>query len=284
MKLLRTSSSLLCGTLKKIGTAMLSPVLLLVASQVALAQTTADLVERYMTTVQAEFASKVDTKNAAAGQKVTLLTKKAATLADGTELPKGTRLVGRIVEVHASGNERSGSALTLIFDQAELGGGKVLPVRSLMRTLSPMTANPSGASFGQSDPMRAEQPGVTPGGGTYPRAANGRDEDVRGGLGSNDPFGSGNVGSRTTRPGVGLPSPVPATIPGSSSEGPRATRDGGVTVGSTPQATGLDGVLLAKKTVGADGVAIDASGTLIGLGRNVHLETGTLIVLGVIGR
>src|SRR5215469_10173445 len=54
---------------------------------------------RYMTPVKAEMATKLDTKTATVGQALMMKTDAAATLADGTEIPEGTKLTGRVVGV-----------------------------------------------------------------------------------------------------------------------------------------------------------------------------------------
>ncbi|CAN5735069.1 hypothetical protein BH10ACI4_BH10ACI4_30580 [soil metagenome] len=253
----------------------------------ALAQTS-ELIERYMTSVQTELAGKVDTKTAAAGQQIILLTRKAATLADGTDIPKGSKLVGHIVEVHASGGDRAGSTLTLLFDRMELDGGRSLPVRSMMRTLTP-----TSATSVPNDSIRADQRGAGPLGSMDTMSADTRGMggtgaggvSSRGGLGTgaSDPAAGGIGGGRTSRRG---PVPTPAMIPDAvgTTQQDTATRQEGETVGSAPRPTGLEGVLLAKRIASQGAASADTSGTLIGMGRTIRIEGGTVIVLGVIGR
>jgi hypothetical protein len=52
----------------------------------------------------------------------------------------------------------------------------------------------------------------------------------------------------------------------------------GETVSTTPHATGLPGVVLSTSTAG------DVSGILMASGKNISLDTGTQITLGVITR
>jgi hypothetical protein len=63
-----------------------------------------------------------------------------------------------------------------------------------------------------------------------------------------------------------------------------ATAQGGETVGSAPRLTGLPGVMLANRVAGAGGAALNVSGTLIDYGKNIHLDGGTQMVLGVIAQ
>jgi hypothetical protein len=57
-----------------------------------------------------------------------------------------------------------------------------------------------------------------------------------------------------------------------------AVTQAGETVSTAPHATGLPGVVLATS------VTADVSGTLMASGRNISLESGTQMTLGVIAR
>src|SRR6202035_948106 len=55
-----------------------------------------------MSPVKGELVSKLDTKTAKTGDSVVVQTKSSAKTADGTEIPKGSKLVGRVLAVHPS--------------------------------------------------------------------------------------------------------------------------------------------------------------------------------------
>jgi hypothetical protein len=95
------------------------------------------LIDRYLTPVRAQVAGKVDTKNAAPGQGITLEVLADAKLANGTELSKGSKLVGRIVRARAYEKDQSAALLSLSIDHAVLKDGKTVPVRCVIRTLTP---------------------------------------------------------------------------------------------------------------------------------------------------
>ena len=61
-----------------------------------------------MSPVSGELMSKLDSKTAKAGDSVVIQTKSSAKTADGTEIPKGSKLVGHVLVVHA---ERGGREL-----------------------------------------------------------------------------------------------------------------------------------------------------------------------------
>ncbi len=262
------------------------------------------ITDRYLTAVQVEMASKVDTKNAAVGQEFSARTLQEARLADGTVLPRGTKLVGHVLQVRAGGPEAS-AVLTLAFDHAEVAG-KSVPVRSVIRAVAPNAAAanrdrlaepPIGDSSGSMGTtgrgssrggggVAGGMPGTTvptvnpgrPVGSTIPGSAGSSD----GGMGGGGMGGGGMGGS--TVPSIGDSEP---TIGGRAADigslggvrGAQATRkvsDAGETLSQAPKATGLPGVMLWATPT--------ASGTLTAMGRNISLESGMQLTLGVITR
>ena len=81
-----------------------------------------------MVTAQATLTQTLDTKKAQPGQQLRVTLSKTVRLKDGTELPRGTQLIGTVVSSPANAN--STSTLELRFTQAELKGGKVLPIKA----------------------------------------------------------------------------------------------------------------------------------------------------------
>jgi hypothetical protein len=79
--------------------------------------------------VNCELVSKLDSKTAKSGDSVVVQTKASLKTADGTEIPKGSQLVGHVLAAKpsAAGDK---SQVALQFDQFEFKGGQNLPVRS----------------------------------------------------------------------------------------------------------------------------------------------------------
>lgn len=75
-----------------------------------------------------------------------------------------------------------------------------------------------------------------------------------------------------TQPAGGIPDAPVATSPVTS------TAEGGETVRVAPKPTGVPGVLLYASPTS------DVSGTVIGYDRNVHLDNGVQLTLGMISR
>lgn len=218
--------------------------------------------DRYLTSVHTELTGKVDSKNAVVGQEVSARLTENAKLADGTALPKGTKLAGRVNEVQAM--ENGGRALlALTFDHAEMKGGKTLQVRCVLQMLgpppSPVMSNSAMA------PIPGEPIGVGPT-SAGPRGVG----NNTGGAG-----GTGRQGGRTVGP-VG-PDPRGTLEPVTPAPG-GVVASAGERVSAAPRPTGLPGVALSTASTAY------SSGTLLSSGRNITLESGTQITLGVIAR
>lgn len=229
------------------------------------AQSTA-VTDRYLTSVNTELTTKVDSKNAVPGQEIAARITETTKLADGTTLPKGSKLAGRVTQVQPMANAGGRSLLAMTFDHAELKGGKTIQVRSVMQMVGP-AASISMSNNGM-QPMPGEPIGVAP------MSAGGR-----GGLGTAaSQAGSARSGGRPAAPPVGANADTRGTLdPMTPTEG-GAVASAGESVSAAPKATQLPGVMLSTA-----GTAY-SSGTLLGSGRNVTLESGTRITLGVIAR
>jgi hypothetical protein len=273
------------------------------------------ITDRYLTAVPVEMASKVDTKNAAVGQEVSARTLAEARLANGTVLPKGTKLVGHVIQAKPGGQDLGRAVLTLTFDVAEVKPGQNVPVRSVIRAVAPNVAAaanremmaapamplPSAASPGT--PGRGSRGGVAGGmpGTTMPSIGTGGGAGGVGGYpGSNNPQVGmpGGGGAGTSGGGMGGPAGMPgSTGPSIGDTGPvasgplsnlgslggpavgmadRRVDDAGDSVSGAPKSTGLPGVMLWATPT--------ASGMLTAFGKNVSLESGVQLTLGVITR
>jgi hypothetical protein len=229
--------------------------------------------DRYLTAVQTELTGKLDSKTAVVGQEVDARTRLAATLADGTALPSGTKLVGHVTQVQAQSADQPYAILAISFDRAELKGEKMVALRSVIRMVGPPAAVPTGpdpfaasnGAMGASAPMSgaAQMGGASAGGG---RASAG---PVGGTMDGTLP------GPRTTSIGQSVGSTL-GDVPSGGPVSPVAKA--GETVSMAPRATGLPGVVLMMTGAG------NASGTLTAQGKNISLASGTVITMGVIAR
>jgi hypothetical protein len=95
--------------------------------------------------VLSELTSKVDTKKSKVGDTVTAKTLNPLQMNDGSVLPPGTKLVGKVTQVQP---KSSGSAsLAIIFDQIDKKGSASIQVRGLVVAVAPpLSMSDSGGS------------------------------------------------------------------------------------------------------------------------------------------
>ncbi len=237
------------------------------------AQVNAEVIDRYLTSVETELTGKVDSKSAVAGQQVSAKIRASVSLADGTSLPKGTRLVGHLTQVQAYSKDQPYATLAMSFDHAELKGGQSVALRVVIRAVAP-PERPSAAQISGLATDKAVAP-TQVGSLGGPASASSRS-----GLGSGGAVGLGGAPVRSVEQ-AGSPA-IADRVPG----GP--VNSAGETVSSAPRATALPGVVLSnsaptsKSESGAG--AANVSGTLRAAGRNISLDSGTEITMGVIAR
>jgi hypothetical protein len=169
------------------------------------------------------------------------------------------------------------------FDRAELKGGQSLAIHSVIESVEPPV---DLAAQNQNSSMDAMPAGAGYGGGAM---AGGR-ASGSGAMASGGPLrGTVGGGANTTtgEPGVGLG--TGSTVGGRERATTGAAGDANSRVGSfVRQVPGASGIVVAHAT-GVEGVSLanqgmgSASGTLFAARKNVHLDGGTQITLGVAG-
>jgi hypothetical protein len=208
-----------------------------------------------MSPINGELVSALDSKTAKTGDSVVIKTKSATTTADGTQIPKGTKLVGHVLGVKPSGTENANSQVALQFDHAELQGGQTLPIHSELQSVAP--------SDGQASSAVASAPGAAPAGGV----PNG------GSMTGSSPAGSSAAQSSAPQMGNGS-----ADSAGGPAPGTVVARTGNIAI----RTTSIPGVLLAVNEPGQqDPRMAQSSGILLGAKRDIHLDQGTMVVIGV---
>lgn len=213
--------------------------------------------------VKGELVSKLDTKTAKTGDDVVVQTKSAVKTADGTEIPKGSKLMGHVLAVKASSAGQN-SQVALQFDHAELAGGQSVPIQTQIQAIgSGSEASSSGPSEMGAPSTSNSSPGMN---GASP-SANGAASPER------SPAAAGSS------PGY---APAPSASAGAVSSGPAAgtvvARTGNIAI----RATSVPGVLLANNEAGArDPRMAQASSILLGAQKDVQLNSGTPVIVGV---
>lgn len=204
-----------------------------------------------MSPVTAELVSKLDSKTAKTGDSVVVQTKASIKTADGTEIPKGSKLVGHVLAAKPSA-AGDNSQVALQFDHFELKGGQNLPVRSQIQSITP-----AGGAASTSGP--GAMSGPTAGGSSNP-----------GTSGTN----GGNRASGAQQ-GTGADSGAAADPPAA---GTVVARTGSIAIATTS----VPGVLLANNAPGQqDPRMAQASSILLGAKQDIQLDGGTQMVVGV---
>jgi hypothetical protein len=199
--------------------------------------------------------SKLDSKTAKTGDSVVVQTKSSVKTANGTEIPKGSKLVGRVLGAKPSGPGEN-SQVALQFDHFELKGGQSVPVHSQIQSIAPAGGAASASASAMSGPPA--------GGSSNP---------------SNPGTGGTNAGSTASSApqstGAGSGAAAESTAPAA---GTVVARTGNIAIATTS----VPGVLLANNSPGQqDPRMAQASSILLGAKQDIQLDGGTQMVLGV---
>lgn len=247
------------------------------------------------TEVSAVLNKRIDSKNAKVGDEVTAKTTSEAKLANGTKIPKGSRLTGHVTEVEPKSHDNRNGLVAFAFDHAVLRDGQQIPVHVLMRAMAAPAPVDAGANMsddmmgGGNAGMMAPGASAAPGGGGAVRSAGapasgangvlrgttGMAADTGGTLGANAASGLDATAARA-RDSLGRDTTAVAGMAASSTSfsGTVANLSGVMftTVHASGDASGS----------GASGAAGASTATLVtARGRNVSLDSGTQMTLAV---
>ncbi|MBT9329947.1 hypothetical protein [Paracidobacterium acidisoli] len=232
------------------------------------------------TQVSAELTKKIDTKNAKVGDEVAARTTNSTRLSDGTRLPRGSRLIGKVTEVQAKEGRHGASHLAFAFDHAVMHDGRQIPVHAMLTSLSVPTVAASaegsddGMGSGSSEMAGGSMRGAGRMGGGSGGALGGA-AHATGGLVSNTAGAAGSTADGALQ-----------TTAGAADSGLRAT---GAAAGSAAGSAGsttalglnripvgnLPGVTFSSGAGAGSTTALDASG------RNIDLESGSQMTLNL---
>ena len=222
--------------------------------------------------VKAELVSKLDSKSAKPGDPVVVKTREKVMTADGTEIPKGSKLMGHVTKVQAHSDTSQNSELALLFDQAQLKGGQTVAIHSTIQSVSPAEGAGQSANLMNGSPMTS--PGGAPGGGGA--SPGGAMSGSRGGAPGSS-TGSGPQPAASSTP-VTTATADQSSPQGSGNGSGSGSAAGRVVAGSGPTAirtTDIPNVFLASNA------ALQDSGVLFAAKDNVHLDGGTQMVLDI---
>jgi hypothetical protein len=253
--------------------------------------------------VTGKLVDKLDSKSAKQGDSVVVKTDENLQISQGTEIPKGSKLIGHVTNVQPRTEGRENSQIAIQFDRAELKGGQSLPIESVIQSVAPADdmqatsgiSNPPGVDGSTSATVPTGGMGSTSGaattnpgmGSTGNSSMNQSNMDNRPGTGS----------SSTMQPGVATQAGVAGQNPDSNRANSASAAMGSSASGSLAQANPAPGSIVARngnvaiRTTSVPGVLLandihglpfsNASGMLLGARRDVRLDGGTRFVLAV---
>ncbi len=209
--------------------------------------------------ISGELVDKLDSKSAKVGDRVVLKTRSTVRTDNGVEIPKGSKLIGRVTGVESVGATETNAQIALAFDRVELKDGEALSLHGEIRSLAP--SGGESDSGGPADPMAAAPSNVAPG------------------HAPGDMYGS----TPTATPPAQIPrarqadsSSSVVNASGSSGAGSVVARSGDLVI----RTTAIPGLLLTNHEQASP--AAQSSSILLGAKRDVHLESGTRVVLAVV--
>ena len=224
-----------------------------------------------MRSVTGQLEGKLDSKTAKPGDPVFLKTTDKAKSADGMVIPRGSRLVGHVTEVRAHGRGHEESRMGLEFDRLELKNGQSMAIHSMIQSVQPSTAAMAAGSMDDESALSAPMAGGSAMAGGGGRAGGGLLGGAGGAAGAVGHAGSGL--ESTTGNTVHAAGNLTGDAAGSVGHGLNATSEGAGSLGA--RASGIPGVMLTGDAAGS------ASGMLTATNKNIHLDSGTQLVLGV---
>jgi hypothetical protein len=232
--------------------------------------------------VAGELVDKLDSKSAKQGDSVVVKTDEDLQISEGTEIPRGSKLIGHVTNVQARGDGNENSQIAIQFDRAEIKGGQSLPIESVIQSVAPAFGS-EGTSGTNNPPGTVGDSALSSNGPTGSMGSTSGSMGATSGAGSS-PNGSTNQNTMNDRPGLASNSTMqagatdPSTngpAPGNPAPGSIVARNGNVAI----RTTSIPGLLLANDIHGLP--FSNASGMLLGARRDVHLDGGTRLVLAV---
>lgn len=224
------------------------------------------------TTFNAALSSSLDSKKCKPGDAVAARTIEAVKSERKTVIPKGAKLLGHVTQASARAKGESESALGIVFDKAILKNGEEVPLNVGIQALASAQSSASMAG-----------PDMDAMGSTGASAAGSGMAGARGGIGGVTSAAGGAVGTvANTAANVGgvaggavnSTTNAAGNVAGASKGAVGGLNSAGQLTSNSQGVFGLNGLNLNAAASNA------TQGTVItSAGKNVHLETGTRMLL-----
>ncbi len=222
-----------------------------------------------MSAVTCDLENKLNSKTAKVGDRVVLRTNDKVQTADGTVIPRGTRLVGSVIQVQTQDATHNVAQLAIAVDHAELKNGQSIAIYTLIRGVRPQR------NFSDANPLaNADPTSSTPAGGR----GGGRNNSAQTGVFSDE---MQRVSPTTTsvadRAGMNTdPNPQGAVELAGHGDPDETNAHQLAAARAVPRPTAIPGVLLAGSRT--------ASGVFLSRQKDIEISSGTEVQLGIIGQ
>jgi hypothetical protein len=233
------------------------------------------------TTIKAELSQSVDSKKAKPGDLVTAQITDAVKVDGTVVLPKGTKVMGKIVKSTARSKGDPDSVLAVRFDRADVKGKGEVP---LPATLQALAADARANAVGPDDLQPA---GNIEGGAAEAGAAGNR--GVVGGVGSTVSGATSGAASTVPRTMEDQSGTVQSTVNGNANVTEKsAAAAANNSANSAETGLGRSGELqpTSRGVFGLNGITLNSNASsssdgavITSAGKNVHLESGTRLLL-----
>jgi hypothetical protein len=222
------------------------------------------------TTIQAVLDKSLDSKKAKPGDQVVAKTTEDVRSEGKVVIPRGSKIIGRLVQANAQGENSENAALAIVFERAELKKGGSMPLSALIQAIAPPAASLNSMSSANSDSS------FGPGGGSEM------------GPGPASSGGGGVIGNATGAVG-GAVNTAGNTVGGVTGG---VTGQAGTSAGALGQGISSTGQLTstANGVIGMPGVQLatissqsEMGSVLLSKDKRLKLESGTQMTLKVAG-
>jgi len=225
--------------------------------------------------IQATLLTAVDARHSKPGDQVIARTTQDVKQDGHVVLRKGTKLMGHVTQAEARSKSNAESSVGVVFDNAVMKGGQQAPIHLGIQALA-ATANQTSAAMGNDTAMLAPS-GSAAGSG---RAAGGGLLGGTGGAVGGATSGAGMVDGtvgQTTNGAVGATTHTATSAAGGAAGSTGGLNAVGQLTSDSRGVFGLEGLNLNAAASNATNGSVVSSTS-----RNVHLDSGTQMVLQVV--
>lgn len=228
-------------------------------------------------TMNAVLTKSVDSKKAKSGDEVQGKTTSDMTTAEGTKIPRNSKLVGHVTDAKSKGKGETQSQLGFVFDKAVLKDGREVPLHAVLQAVAAPVQAPVNMASDMDDMGPGPQPAAGGGSMGAPRGGNG---GIVGGATNT----VGSVGRSTTGT-VENSTNAAGGVAGNAGRNAGAGANGALATNTTG-VIGLKNIQLQQATAATSGLSTDVgapgNGTepvLTSTSSNIRLDSGTQMVL-----